>query len=1137
MSDQEEESPRQDEFGQRIIKLKELTPLEKEYFDKARQRHKDNIYKDQIVQGRKFEGVAFISKPAEIIFKDFDVGKPHTIIMQLTNVSYTFNSFKILPLPEAVRDFFELIYTPPGRVSAGMSCPITVRFTPQLNDDIDVQLQCQAETGPFQIHILCTSKKAIAKVEQPIIDFGKVILGEDSTLILKIQNLGALDTDVIIRSAKGIDLQTIATESVSQKSNRDRPFDEEGILPYLKQLKFQRQHVLQGYSMLKIPIQYIPAEVGPFSLPLTLYYENFLHSPPCQIEIRGYCTEVPIYVEKQIYNFQICLFNHIYREKIVFFNRSQNAMKIQIQTPKETKDFFEFNPKLGYIQGNSKFEIWVKFNAERQLQTICQRFFKDNVIDVPFKLIGADQKMPVPFNIVAQMTMATLQITPARLDFGKLFDGQGAKRAITFENLSDLPQELAIYPLPKEISITTDLVPLRLLPKQKFTTDIIYRTQKVIGISDRQDEGILKCKIVSGTISTKEIRIPYTCEISKCPLEFSGIKFDIPVQQIDEKYSTTIDIKNISQRDIIIEFFLPFYELCGLRMAPMVQQIQRDQLIQVHLEYDSFFKKLGAYTLQELKEKYENDPNNNFELRLKIRYEEEERKKREQEELKKEEEMAAKGKAAKKEVKKDQKKPEKLTKAQQQQLEEDERRQAELEKLKQEEERLKREEFEKQFDSAKELRNLGGTLVEFNKPEDLNYSQHYSWLIPCYFKYTDMPDNAKQVIYLQISTVTVQKSLLLSKTIIDFGEVAVGIRQTKELTVFNQTPFKAELKMEMLPISCGFTILNALRTIEPSNKKSLIVQFQPTEDQPFEETLKLYCNHAAVSAKLKGIGVRPEVKVVPENGLISVGGVVLGEYAERTFKITNVSNFPIKFQLISKARGVQNSCGTEVFQFIPQEAIVNAQQEITCKVIFKPDRVSDKFYDLISVHVPNQKSEKRVFIWGYCYNRQAYVNIYQPYNLIPQINEINKKIEFPFDQLKLKDEEKVYTYLNNKIMLEFEKLKEEDNSRKIVIGSCKLLDPKMEKPVNYEVILSKDEKYFVCDNQKGAIQPGNEVVITFTFKPPQPDQFIASIEALKKIGQWKETKIELKISGGFLKAGVQDNISYELILKAFINQI
>lgn len=55
------------------------------------------------------------------------------------------------------------------------------------------------------------------------------------------------------------------------------------------------------------------------------------------------------------------------------------------------------------------------------------------------------------------------------------------------------------------------------------------------------------------------------------------------------------------------------------------------------------------------------------------------------------------------------------------------------------------------------------------------------------------------------------------------------------------------------------------------------------------------------------------MRVLPENGLIPLGGVVLGEYAERTFKITNVSNFAIKFQLLSKAKGVQNLNGTEVF--------------------------------------------------------------------------------------------------------------------------------------------------------------------------------------------------------------------------------
>lgn len=62
---------------------------------------------------------------------------------------------------------------------------------------------------------------------------------------------------------------------------------------------------------------------------------------------RGNCIEQPIYLLKQQYNFQICLFNHIYREKIVFKNRGTKAMKIQIQQPKYTKKYFEFNPMIG----------------------------------------------------------------------------------------------------------------------------------------------------------------------------------------------------------------------------------------------------------------------------------------------------------------------------------------------------------------------------------------------------------------------------------------------------------------------------------------------------------------------------------------------------------------------------------------------------------------------------------------------------------------------------------------------------------------------------------------------------------------------------------------------------------------------
>lgn len=71
----------------------------------------------------------------------------------------------------------------------------------------------------------------------------------------------------------------------------------------------------------------------------------------------------------------------------------------------------------------------------------------------------------------------------------------------------------------------------------------------------------------------------------------------------------------------------------------MVQLISRDNSCQVNIEYKSFFKKLGAYTMQEIKEKYDNDVNKNFELRLKVKYEEESKRKREDEENKKEEEL------------------------------------------------------------------------------------------------------------------------------------------------------------------------------------------------------------------------------------------------------------------------------------------------------------------------------------------------------------------------------------------------------------------------------------------------------------------------------------------------------------------
>jgi len=230
------------------------------------------------------------------------------------------------------------------------------------------------------------------------------------------------------------------------------------------------------------------------------------------------------------------------------------------------------------------------------------------------------------------------------------------------------------------------------------------------------------------------------------------MKIDFQAIQISEKYQAFLTIRNNTKVTQMIEFFLPYYEICGLKITPLVTSIPPEKSTEVIIEYESFFKKLGAFTLGELKTKYEQDPNRNFELRLKLK-QEEERKALEEQRLKEEEEKLIKagGKVAKKGTEKketpkeadrkalsgsqDGRKAVKLTKQQEKELEEELKKQQELEKLKEEEEKQKRLEIEKNFDAKRELEKLGGKFIEFDKPGQPAYSQHYDWLIPCYFAY------------------------------------------------------------------------------------------------------------------------------------------------------------------------------------------------------------------------------------------------------------------------------------------------------------------------------------------------------------------------------------------------------------------
>jgi hypothetical protein len=72
---------------------------------------------------------------------------------------------------------------------------------------------------------------------------------------------------------------------------------------------------------------------------------------------------------------------------------------------------------------------------------------------------------------------------------------------------------------------------------------------------------------------------------------------------------------------------------------------------------------------------------------------------------------------------------------------------------------------------------------------------------------------------------------------------------------------------------------------------------------------------------------------------------------------------------------------------------------------------------------------------------------------------------------------------------------------------------------------------------KGTVAAGNEQLVKFSFAPPQTDELLKDIGALKGIGQWVESVWELKLIGGFVEPGQPDPILVDIVLRAYVEQI
>ena len=824
----------------------------------------------------------------------------------------------------------------------------------------------------------------------------------------------------------------------------------------------------------------------------------------------------------------------------------------------------------------------------------------DNIeYNFPLKIVFNNVSIPLITVIHFFVTNDRVKISEKMINYGKRNLDESTKVGISLQNMSHLPMKYGFIMLPKEFSVITNID--NLLSNEKRFVDIIYESKDgFVGhregdifcrvITDELTTQNIKIKyhieLIKPDIAispkkicfqalpvdeTEEIRLTiynenelreYDCEFILPPKCISGLTIMPKVFTLSpKKYITCVIKYESAMREYGPYSYEEIEKELGIKLSDGMNQLEKDTEI-------------------------EGNNNNLLEEKIKV-------------EVENALGMAEEGEGGKKKKpgdKKQEKKPEVKKpepKKDKKALEEEEKKKKEEEEMKLKEEQEKKEARLKAFNKEQELKGFGAETTFKDIQGDR--SCHWKFNIPLFYRQHLDKTNQKEgnnnpktenlkVSFIEVHTTTVEKVLVFDKTEIDFGEVSVLTRKTINLVITNNSNKIAKLSMKPLVITNCFRIVNAIRDLPPHSSFNYIVEFLPQKDLPYFDDFTIYTEKTQSTVHLKGLGVKPEVETSVQDGILFLGNSMANNTIENTFEIINKSNFKINFELKSLKTGKRNRTGLMPFCYVPYCGEIEAKGRVTIKASFKGDHQDfENYFDFVLIDVPNQKKENKLYIYARCWERQLYWQelVETKYPDEKFLNQVIEQDVF-VSSLLLKSNSKSSN--NDRIVLTFlaessitlpvivskkeninpntkktsakdkkakkakkivvEEKKEENEGvdercfkRKMIIGNCKLDDNKLEKNGNYEVIMDKDCPYFTCDNPKGSVNSGQELVITFGYKKPDRDPLIKDIECLKGVGMWVESTNEIKINGGYIEGNTQDNVSVYVILRAYVEQI
>ncbi|CAH7448717.1 Cfap74 [Phodopus roborovskii] len=1130
------------------------TKMDKDILARTMEQLRSGIIHKQVVSGREFKGCPFNSKPKVIHFKDFDIGKVYKKKITLINATYTINYCKLVGVEENLKDFIHIDFDPPGPMSAGMSCEVLVTFKPMINKDLEGNVSFLAQTGGFSVPLKCSTKKCSLSLDKELIDFGSYVVGETTSRTITLTNVGGLGTrfkfllesqffemeesqpivkisslytyedkslyEKIIASLSEQQLDGTGSSPLDVQSRKESEKVDEAEITALvsavtmepsdEQAEITLGEVTEGeigpFSSIKVPIIFTPVIPGEAQTKFKVMFKN-PQCPTLYFRATGIAMDVPVWVPRTTVDLKICMYDRLYQDSIIVHTRSKAALRLKFEVCKELRGHIELLPETGYIQAQSSYSVQLKFLPRHSLPEDAGKYFdpESRVLEAPLTIWVADQIKPVGFTVQAIVTTSDLEINPVEINFGYCTIYEAIKTEISLINHSLLPQEFGFVGLPKYVDIQPNDGFGTILPLETLQLDVIFQPMKA---KEYRFELICKSEINRCfKVSCQAVGVHPPLELSHYQIKFSATAL----------YGTTVSTlyvinSHLSMNKLIhsvprigseeavpvgptsFEFLLP--PNLPITISPSVGTVLPGKrcLVQVAFQPVLPHETILEEAVQILNKEMENK-------------------------------LFRKETAQRKEGWK-QSMPvarvhnrDRSTRASTPHTPE-----------------LQRQELGA---SSSEYQAAQATLARaFQGKFD-------RFVVPCVVASGDIKDrkaleplsfSPHNTLYLELWCPAVAPSIVVTsnkgKTFFNFGDIAVGHRSIKKITLQNISPEDLTLEFSVLDPNGPFILLNPSNKLCSGETQTLVMSFSPHESILAQETLDIITKRGTLTLTLMGTGVASMITCSIEGNVLNMGYVLAGESFSTSFKLQNESSLPIKFWMrlesLSTKRaearqqlpkfltsheqrteivGTQNHSGQSVFSVVPVEGLMlpGKAQEFT--VTFSPDHESLYFSDLLQVVLFEKKVSHQIFLKGAAREHMMFVEGGDPLDVPVESLTVIPALD-PEHRDEAEDIKPILVTLN---YVQFDTdMPNPPATRELQVGCIRTTQPSPKKTVEFSLDGAAwlQHKGFSIEPCRGSVERGQTKTISISWVPPadfDPDHPLMVSTLLLLRGDIKET--------------------------------